>query len=173
MVENPDQKPKDKQLQTKPAELQRVLPPHHLHIRDLGQERSVFPVSTWPVTASLKDASTSARQRLTTLIAQGQVPLSPKSVSSAGLGFVEGAMAHTAEHERNREMLLPPKIHTSATLAHCISVHIVMSAISFSHIPNCKSKIHDIQNRCIQLCLHFFSVTLGKLCAPASRNLVR
>lgn len=57
--------------------LQRVLHPHHLHIKDLGQERSLCPVSTWPVTASLKDALTSARQWLTTLISQGQVRSSP------------------------------------------------------------------------------------------------
>lgn len=77
-VENADQKPKDKQLQTKPAEPQRVLHPRHLHIKDLGQERSLCPVSTWPVTASLKDALTSARQWLTTLISQGQVRSSPQ-----------------------------------------------------------------------------------------------
>jgi len=77
MVENPDQKPKDKQLQTKPAELQRVSHTHHQHARDLGQERSLFLVGIWPVMAHLKDALASAGQWLTTLVSQGQVPSSP------------------------------------------------------------------------------------------------
>lgn len=70
-------------------------------------------------------------------------------------------------------MLLPPKIHAFTTLAHCVSVHIVMSAISFFHISNYKSKIHYIQNTHAQLCLHFFFLTLGKLCTTTSSDLVR
>lgn len=48
-------------------------------IRDLGQDRSLFPLSPWPVTTSLKDALlASVRQCLTVLISQDCVPSSPQ-----------------------------------------------------------------------------------------------
>lgn len=49
----------------------------------------------------------------------------------------------------------------SMALAHRVSVHVVMGALSFVHMP----KAHYIQNTCTQLCLLFFPVTLGKLCS--------
>lgn len=141
MVENPDQKPKGKQLQIKPAKLQSILRLRYLPIRDLGQERSLSPVSTWPVTASLKDALTSAGQWLTTLIFQGQVPSShyPKVHF---LGWVLWKMLWCTQQssKKNREMLLPPKIHASATLAHCISVCIVCLQLAFSTFQTAKVK---------------------------------
>lgn len=125
--------------------LQRVLHLHHLHIRDLGQERSLFPVSAWPVTASLKDALTPARQWLTTLISQGQMPSFPQPrVCFLGWALWKVLQSTQQSSERNREMLLPSKIHLFTTLAHCVSVHIVTSAISFFHIPKVKYTIFKL-----------------------------
>lgn len=84
MVENPHGKPKDKQLQAK--QLQGVLHPHHPHIRDPGPERSLFSVSTWPVTASLQHAWASAGPGLTARVSQGRVP-SPRQPKVCFLGW--------------------------------------------------------------------------------------
>lgn len=85
----------------------------------------------------LQDTSASARHWLTALISQGRpgtlIPLSQSLVP--GLAWVLWLLLWWTQHssEWSREMLLPPKMHTSMALAHSVSVHIAVSALSFVH----------------------------------------
>lgn len=136
-VENPDQKPKGKQLQSKPAEGQRVASAPPAHQRPGPGEAFV----SWEHLASESQSEgcpnpSPAVAHYTRFPRPGAlVPLAHGPVPA--LGWVLGKVLRRTRQssERNREMLLPPKIHAPITRAHCSSARIEMVAIRIFFSP--------------------------------------
>lgn len=146
--------PRTSSYKTKPAESFTSAPPAH-H----GQENSLSPVSRWPGTSY---RTTQSWRTVQPQLGRGSLHSFPKARGTHAINPKSGSWAGFCgwccdEHSRpvsgtEKCGFLQKYMSASMALAHRVSVHAVMSALSFVHMP----KAHYIQN--VHNCAFFSSL---------------